>query len=450
MRDNDEYEVDLRDYLRVLWKGKWIVIITFLVAVVTALAISYSTPKQYQTQTSLLLLPPLSTEVGGEVTGTVFSPETYKRLALASDLLQEVIDQVYPNGGGGSVDSLKSRMQVDVEQTAAKDFPGRFPLYLRVTISGTTPENLQLLAQAWAEKFTQRNTQLFLSRTAQSYDYVKQSFDEVEQSLLAKEEERMLYQQQNSEPVMEATVTALENEYTMYLQQLPLKLEELTIQEAQLSSLKEALSKQPEHFTVTRGLSNEALWNFLAAGVSARNVDSLPSLTVRDQVLNSTYVNLQERVSEAEATVEGLRASVKYLQSKVDQTKEAFEERQAELVAIQTQLSKMSRDIQVLEDTYTSLSGKLQQAKIARVEGPDPIRTVEAPLVPSRAIAPNKKMNVAVAGVLGLFLGILLAFFAHYIQSGRDDGNKPLQPLHGKDSDEVSNQAAPDDKRNLY
>ena len=94
----DEYEVDLRDYLRVLWKGKWIVLITFLVAVGTALALSYSAPKQYRTETSLLILPPLAQEVNGEVGGTVFSPETYKRLALSNDLLQEVIHALPKRG----------------------------------------------------------------------------------------------------------------------------------------------------------------------------------------------------------------------------------------------------------------------------------------------------------------------------------------------------------------
>ena len=450
MQENDEYEVDLRDYLHVLWEGKWIIIFTFLVAVATALAVSYSAPKQYQTRTSLLLLPPLSTEVGGEVTGTVFSPETYKRLALTGDLLQDVVTQVYPKGGGTTVDSLRSHIKIDVEQTAAKDFPGRFPLYLTMTVSGTDPEKLPLLAQAWAQKFTERNSQLFLSRTAQSYDYIKQSFDEVERSLLAKENDLTLYQQKNPEPVMQATVAALQDEYTSYLQQLPDKMLQLTNQQARLSALKEALSTQSEHFTVKRGLSSEALWNFLAAGVSAQKIDSLPSLSIQDQVLNDTYVSLQQAVSDAEATVKGLQASVEYLQSKAEQTRKAFEEKQGQLVAIQAQLDKMNRDIKVLDDTYTSLSNKLQQAKIAQVETPAPIRTVEAPLLPSHSIAPNKKMNVAVAGVLGLFLGVLLAFFAHYLQSGKDAHEEALQPLHGEDSNEVSDKATPDDKGDLH
>ena len=35
-------------------------------------------------------------------------------------------------------------------------------------------------------------------------------------------------------------------------------------------------------------------------------------------------------------------------------------------------------------------------------------------------VGPNRKMSVAVAGVLGLFVGILLAFFVHYLIDARD------------------------------
>jgi uncharacterized membrane protein YheB (UPF0754 family) len=34
-------------------------------------------------------------------------------------------------------------------------------------------------------------------------------------------------------------------------------------------------------------------------------------------------------------------------------------------------------------------------------------------------IGPNRKMSVAVAGVLGLFVGVLLAFFIHYVKGAR-------------------------------
>lgn len=438
----EEYEVDLRDYFRVLWKGKWIVIVTFLVSVGTALAISYSLPKQYRTETSLLILPPLATEVGGEVTGTIFSPETYRRLALASDLLKEVIGEVYPDGGGTSVSALRGRMNVEVEQTTAKDFPGRFPLYLRVTLTGTDPEKLPPLAEAWARWFTEKNAQLFLSRTAQSYEYVKQNFDEVEQELLAKEKERKLLQQENPEPVIQTEVTALQQVYESYLAELSEKRQQLANKAAWLSALQSALAQEPEHFTLERGLSAETLWDFLSTGVSPEELASLPSLTVQDQVLNETYVGLRAQVAEAEATVQGLRGEVAYLESKVKETRKVFEEKHAQLVEVQAELDCLDREIQVLDDAYASLATKLQEARIARVETPNPIRIVDTPIVPTSPIGPNKKMNVAVAGVLGLFGGVLLAFFAHYLRGPEGDTRRrverPSQHLQGEHPDEVS------------
>ncbi len=434
----DEYEVDLRDYLRVLWKGKWIVLITFLVAVGTALALSYSAPKQYQTETSLLILPPLAQEVNGEVGGTVFSPETYKRLALSNDLLQAVIQALYPNGGGPSISSLRSTLRIDIEQTTAKNFPGRFPLYLRATFTGTDPAKIKALAETWAREFTAKNTKLFLSRTAQSYDYIKQNFDDVAKELSAKEEEKTAYQQKNPVTVLQTEVTALQAVYDSYLKELPVKKQELTKKQAYLSSLEYSLKQEPVYFTVERGLSKEALWEFISSGLPAEKLSSLPDLTVKDHVLNDTYVNLREQVAITQAEVEAAKAAVAYLEAQVKETQNVLEKKQAHLVEVENTLNQFDRELKVLTDTYNSLAAKLQEAKIARAETAEPIQTIENPVVPSTPIGPNKKMNVAVAGVLGLFAGVLLAFFAHFLQAGdrTPDGREGnSQPLHSKKAD---------------
>ena len=431
----EEYEVNLRDYLRVLWQGKWIVLVTFLVAVGTALGISYSLPKQYQTETGLLILPPLAREIGGEIGGTVFSPETYKSLALASDLLQEAIDTVYAGEDRPTVENLKRGMRVEVEQTTAKDFPGRFPLYLRLTVKGTDPQRLQALAEAWAQHFIARNAQLFMSRAAQSYDYVKQNFEEVEQELLAKEEERKLYQQENPEPIIQAEVSQLQEIYQSYLALLAEKRRELISEEARLAVLEEALAQEPEHFTLERGLSREALWHFLAEGLPEEALGAIPRLQIQDQVLNAAYVNLRSEVAGARAQVQSLREEVAYLEAELEATLRALTEKQAQLVEVQAELDRLDREISVLRNSYSSLATKLQEARIAQAETAEPIRVVEAPVVPTTPVGPNKKTNVAMAGVLSLFLGILLAFVFHYLESGDEESSQASQ---GEGPDEVA------------
>lgn len=53
----EEYEVDLRDYLRVIWRKKWLVLGVVLVAIVVALLASFRLPSQYQAQAVYRLRP---------------------------------------------------------------------------------------------------------------------------------------------------------------------------------------------------------------------------------------------------------------------------------------------------------------------------------------------------------------------------------------------------------
>jgi len=63
------------------------------------------------------------------------------------------------------------------------------------------------------------------------------------------------------------------------------------------------------------------------------------------------------------------------------------------------------------------------QVKLDALNNTDPasLFTIEAlgkPVISQ--VGPNRKMSIAVAGVLGLFVGVLLAFFVHYLISARE------------------------------
>jgi len=414
----EEYEVNLTDYLAVLWKQKWVVIITFLVAVITAIAISYSLPRQYQVETALLIFPPLAQDVGGQVTGTVYSPETYRRLALAGDLLQGAIGRAYPRGDGPTPAGLRGQMTVEVEQGTARDFPGRFPLLLRVAFTGSNREDLVSMAQAWTRAFIEKNTALFLDRTAQSLESVSQTFTEVERDLLAKQDALKVFQQQSLEPLLVAELASLERSYQTYLSDLAARRQALAAAEANVVALREALDQEPPHFTLERRPSEEAVWQFLGTRPSPRDLVTYSALTVQDQVLNHTYVVLRTSLAQAAAARASLEGEVAFLEGEVTTTRQLIEVKLARLVEAQVGRTQREQEIAVIQDTYDRVARSLQDARIARAETAEPIRAVEAPVLPTEPIGPNKRMNVAVAGVLGLFLGVLLAFVVHWLRAG--------------------------------
>jgi hypothetical protein len=335
----EEYEISLADYIRILWKEKWVVIVTFVVAVGTALIISFAQPRQYQVQTALLILPPLSQEVGGQISGTVLSPETYKRLALANDLLEKTLRQTYPEGSPLTVDSLRENMKVEIEQPTAVSkelaFPTTFPLYMRVTFSGSDRKNLVRLAETWALTFVAQNTELFMTRTAQSQEYLDQIFKEVERELRDKQEALKAFLQENPESVIQAEVDALKAKYTDYLKSLADVEKQLAASAAKLSALREALEREPQYFVVERSPSDEALWQFLGTQPNARTLGAYTQLTISDQILNSTYVSLRSQVALAEAEFASLKAAADYYREALGRISAELAQKQAKLTEVQ-------------------------------------------------------------------------------------------------------------------
>lgn len=414
----EEQEINLADYFWILWRRKWIVILTFLVAVVLAFLVARLQPKQYEVTTSLVIMPPLAQEVGGRLSGPVFSPETYKNLALARDLLEEVIREIDPRRERYTVEEIQEAMKVTVEQTAAKDFPGQFPLYLRVTFRGTKPQELRTLAESWAKHFIARNAEIFTTKTAQSFEYVLEAFNQVEQELLAKEGERVELLQNNPVQVLEAEVAVLQREYESYLRDLQQKRNELVSKEATLSALQARLAEEPEFLVLERSVSNEALWNFLAQGTDPQKLATLPSLVLQDQQLNSVHMSLRAQLASTQVAVETLRREIAHLEEALTVTEKALLEKQASLVELKTRIEQIDRDISVLKGFYTTLASRLQDARLAKAETAACIRLVEAPVTPTRPVGTRLSLSLATAGVLGLFLGVFLAFFLHWLQTG--------------------------------
>ena len=125
---------------------------------------------------------------------------------------------------------------------------------------------------------------------------------------------------------------------------------------------------------------------------------------------------------------------------------------QQEIDVAAATLSELDHKINLLRQARGVLSTRLQEAKLALAETPEPIRVIDEPLAPSSQTAPKNTTNIAVAGFLGLMVGMLLAFLLDYLQRVReqeqaeqpsarkqtlkqlrdDPSDRPEQPSRGK------------------
>jgi uncharacterized protein involved in exopolysaccharide biosynthesis len=398
----EEYEVSLADYIRILWKEKWVVLATFSVAIVAALAISYAQPKQYQTSVTLFLRPPLVLDPSGHITYASVPTDTYKQLALANDLLQNTLNQAYKGNPPFTSAHLRAQIKIDLQSTSSGTT-------LKATFTWPDRDKVFELANAWANAFVAFYTDF----AGDARTSLEQALAKAEEDLAKKQADLNSFLRENPGQMLQEETETLAQIYRATLISLNENKTKLEAAKENLSSLQKALEKEPLYYTLTAfpGQSPIPLW-----GTEPTTV----------QVLNETYTNLRYQLALKEGEVASLTVQIDQLQKSLAEVRQDLAQREEELLEWQFKKNQLEQAVSVASSTCQQLMSALQM--LAAVET-KPVIVVETPIKPEEPVGPSKKLNVAVAGVLGLFLGVLLAFVVHYFQesSKAPHGQEPSQ-----------------------
>jgi len=81
--------------------------------------------------------------------------------------------------------------------------------------------------------------------------------------------------------------------------------------------------------------------------------------------------------------------------------------------------SRLEREYNTAKGVYNVLSQKNEEVKIAVATESGLVKIASLAYEPRFPIKPNKKLNILIAGVLGLFVGIFAAFFLEFWQKGK-------------------------------
>lgn len=88
---------------------------------------------------------------------------------------------------------------------------------------------------------------------------------------------------------------------------------------------------------------------------------------------------------------------------------------------IEQELLRLTRDVKVNSELYLNLLSSSQQLRLVKEGKIGNVRVVDVPVVPERSIKPQRAQILAIGGVLGLLLGIGLAFLRSSLRPGIKD-----------------------------
>jgi len=137
--------------------------------------------------------------------------------------------------------------------------------------------------------------------------------------------------------------------------------------------------------------------------------------SLEDAVSRSLKQNLINRI----ISIESLSAEMLQLKENVNEAWKRVNLLKQELAQEKLTQSRLEREYDTAKGVYDVLSQKNEEVKIAVATESGLVKIASLAYEPKYPIKPNKKLNILIAGVLGLFVGIFVAFFLEFWQKGK-------------------------------
>ena len=164
---------------------------------------------------------------------------------------------------------------------------------------------------------------------------------------------------------------------------------------------------------------------------SYRMSKSSVDLTLEAQSLLERIITIEAQLAELE--VKRADISKKYTdvhpimitlvnhEAKLKEQLEKINSRAHGLPKTQQEILRLSRDVEVATTIYTQLLNKVQELKVAKAGTVGNVRIIDTALTAEKPIKPKKAMIVLLSLVLGIFLGVMVAFVRRAMNKGVED-----------------------------
>lgn len=459
MTGNRDYTFD--DYMMMLRRRRWMVLIPALAGPLIAVAIAIFLPPKYTSTSMVLVVEP---KVPESFVPSVVSDDLTARLAtmeeqiLSRTRLQPLIERygLYKSEVGHSaMEDLVDQMRknVDVEPVQFSKQPGAAPSQQSKTLPGFsitfTTDSAKVAQQVCADltsMFVEENLRQRQRRAVGTTDFLQSQLDDAKRKLDDEDAQLAAFKSKNfgSLPDQEkgniqilstltAQLQATRDALNRAQQDKTFQTQMLADQEAQWKAsqspdspetLQDQLKKLQDYMVVLQGRYTDdypdviktkndiaALQKQIAAQASASNKsETTASTNTAAATTPSTILNMKARLNAINESIKSLTSDEKRLTSQIG----VYQGRLQMSPAVEEQYKNITRDYQTALDFYNSLLAKKQSSQMStsleeRQEG-EQFQVLDPASLPDSPSFPNYWIFSGGGLAVGLGIGVLIAF----------------------------------------
>jgi len=438
-QQNYEYEeISIKELIETLLKGKWLIAgITFVVVLIAiGFTFFYQTP-MYEAKTTLLASNVTAEAPRADVNNiedylnTLSSQssntlDTYKQQIKSPEVISDVREDLELDPEKYSIEGLQNSISVQVIEGTN---------LIEITATSDSAELSKNMANSVADSFIDFVSQINEKRVIQSAEFLKVKIDEQEIKLQDSMSRYEAFLDNNSnlktvtneisilledEKEYKAELASLDQSYETALLNNRLNISRTTKKISSLKSVIGTVNRKLE--TNTTVLGNDLLRETLTA--NGLSTEAIAGLSLTEETYNENYLILQDQLNQMtlmlneyqneKALIEEEYEGKKEVYSKaLETTTERLENLQLSLTELSHKDELLQNEIDTARQTYKLLVNKYDEIQMT-----ESVRAGEMNLVlnstafaPRSPVSPNKKLNLAIALVLGLMLGVFVVFF---------------------------------------
>ncbi|MCD7953821.1 MAG: hypothetical protein LUG14_13190 [Synergistaceae bacterium] len=247
---------------------------------------------------------------------------------------------------------------------------------MTVSFKDKDPKRAMDALDIWSSLFIKRNAQHFVDRAGSSFEFIGESVKTVKADL--EKTEGKLLAAKRADSMLNAQLHTTETLYAEFLYEYNKDVVALPPLMAKAKAAEKLLSLERETKSLSKGMSKEALWNFLSKSLSDSELKSLcgmRELNIEEELLNNQYSYLKKVLADTQLEISSLNASIKDLKAKTSSLKKEHAAMYAKLLGMETEVARLEREKTTLQESYVDLSKKYQLSRITTVWATDPIKS---------------------------------------------------------------------------
>jgi len=410
MSEIQEEEIDLREYINVLLKRKGIIILIFLIAVITAALMSYFVLQPiYQANTVIMVSKP-------EIENSIVSEpslEDYKNLITDNALEEELIQKLNLN---------KPPLELtpyDLEQMLTVELPNTN--LIKMNLQASNPELTKDIINTWAVLFVDKNKRLYFDEVKKAKTDVEEKLKLAEQDFFEIEEELIIFNETDNAETIDNEIkykTTKISSFESRLIDIQLSLEKEKAKKEQIIT---EMNEQEKILKLNRSVVDDQFFRQLISNISDANLE-IANLTYISEVTNPIYYNLAQQLISTNISISSLKAEENQLKKNInnfDTSLKDLKDLKEKSTESKSILSQLNREYSIKEKLYNIFCKQAEEIRLTETAEADLLKIASLAHEPNVPIKPNRKLNILIAGVLGLFVGIFVAFFLEFWQKGK-------------------------------